>query len=352
MSAALIISGIRRSTPTNDKEKPLNNPDHRPPFGQENPIPWSQFQDQLLALYTPPMVAPATRRKIVAAFKALEIFSPATTADLTISLITDLTAGRPKEESRYTLHSRLADLRTICSFAEKAGYLRISPFRLRKLSNWVRLPSLDAKRHLSRQEIRAILDLMAKHVEQRTGWPQWRARRLLAVTSIIAYTGIRKMECLRLRVADVDLAARAIWIRPHDEQLKTDWSEAPVPIPGAMAPILTSWLEHRMDAPRGFALPKTCPYLIPTLNRKSPWVEGAPGTKPLDRFQRVASMAGVEGATFQMLRRSWATHAEFHGMGEAMITRVLRHTTTRTAKKHYRKADLVNMSSAVNGFDF
>jgi integrase len=245
-------------------------------------------------------------------------------------------------------------IRSICSYAETAGYVRCSPFRLRKLSKWVRVAPLEGKRHFSREEIRRVLDLMAKDVAGRAGWSQWRARRLQAVTAIVAYTGMRKMEALQLQVGDVDLAARVIWIRPHGKtgRLKTAASEAPVPIVQALVPILTEWLAHRMDAPFGFPIPDTCPWLIPTLNRRSAWTSGQPGGKALDRLKLVAKRAGVEDVTFLALRHGWATHAEFFGYGEALIQRVLRHTSTRTAKKHYRHADLPNLIERTAGFDF
>lgn len=331
------------------------------------PIPWTQFTAELLMLYQPPMVAKATRckmKQVLSDISALDLTSNdaprvegeeplriATTADLRVSLIAQLIASRPEGQSLHTLQSILAVARTICSYAETAGYLRVSPFRLRKLSKWVRLPTLADKRHLTRDEIRRILDLAIKHVRERSGWAQWRARRTLVVIAIIAYTGIRKMECLRLHLSDIDLVARVIWIRPHGTALKTAASEAPIPIPKALLPLLTDWIAHRMDAPFGYPMPKMCCYLIPTLNRKAAWTSGQPGGKALDRFGAVAALAGVPGATFQMLRRSWATHAEMT-MSDTMISRVLRHTNTNTAKKHYRKADIHNMLEATQDFDF
>jgi integrase len=317
------------------------------------PIAWSAFRAELLALYQPPMVAQPTARKMASVIRDLERLGLETTADLTVNLVTRVIAGRPPGQSAYTLHSVLAVVRSICSYAETAGYLRCSPFRLRKLSKWVRLPTLQDKRCLSREEIRRCLDLMAKHVAERTAWSQWRSRRLLATVAIIAYTGIRKMECLQLEVDDVDLINRVIWVRPHDgRRLKTVASEAPIPVPNGLVSYLTAWIEHRLDAPAGFPMPKECPYFIPTLDRRAPWVSGQPGGKALDRFRAVALLAGVEGATFQSLRRAWATHAEFHGLGEAMIARVLRHTTTATSKKHYRQAEITNMNASVKDIDF
>lgn len=315
------------------------------------PIPWAQFRAELEAMYQPPMVAKTTRAKMVQVLRELEALEVKSTADLTTTLIARFVAARPADQSAYTLHAVLAVVRTICTYAETAGYLRVNPFRLRKLSKWVRLPMLEGRRHLDRGEVRRILDHMAKRVEEKEGWAQWRFRRDLAVAAIIAYTGMRKNECLAMHVSDVDMGNRILWVRPHSRALKTRASEAPLPIAPALVPILESWLANRLAAPYGFPIPKECPYLIPTCNRKAPWIHGAPGGKALDRFKAAAAAAGVEGATFQMLRRSWATHAE-PLMGAAMIARILRHTTTRTSEAHYRRADLANIRDSVKDFDF
>jgi integrase len=101
-----------------------------------------------------------------------------------------------------------------------------------------------------------------------------------------------------------------------------------------------------------FPLPEVCPWLIPTVNRKSPWTSGQPGGKALDRLRAVGKRAGLEGLTFQALRHGWATHAEYFGYGSALIQRVLRHTSIRTSEKHYRHADVPNLVERTAGFDF
>ena len=111
---------------------------------------------------------------------------------------------------------------------------------------------------------------------------------------------LRKNECLRLHVADVDLAGRVIQIVARTK-LKTAAAAAPVPMPEALVPIVADWLTHRLDGPPGVVVPD-CVWLIPTINRQRPWLHGQTGTKALDRFQNAARRAGVEYATFQMLR--------------------------------------------------
>jgi integrase len=197
---------------------------------------------------------------------------------------------------------------------------------------------------------------MKMDVDGKEGWAQWRARRLYALTSLVAMCALRRNEALYAHVADVDFLQRVFWVRPHgDNRGKTAGSEAPVPMPEALVPILECWLEHRLDRPPDFVMPAEVPWLFPTVGRAgqvAPWTSGETGRKPIHRLQAVAARAGVAGMTWQSLRRSWATHAEFHGLGPAMIQRVLRHTTPRTAELWYRTSDLPNLKQAVKGITF
>jgi len=320
-------------------------------------IPFDQFRAELLRLYDPPHRAPATRRKLKQVLDLVEALGVETPADLTGSLVARLIEARPPGQSARTTLALLRSLRAACNYAMVQGYMRVSFFALRSVARWVgRISPPIEKRHFSREEIRRVLTLMERDLETTQGWAQWKARRLYALTATVAYCGLRKGEALYLYAGDVMLEARFIDLidrgRAGGYSLKTGESSQPVPIPEALAPILRNWSEHRLDAPADFPIPADCPWLFPTLNRRSNWTDGATGCKPLDRLQDVAARAGVEGFTFLALRHSWATHAEYHGYGPALIQRVLRHTSERTAADWYRHADVPNLIERVAGFDF
>ena len=321
-------------------------------------IPFDRFRDEILRLYDPPHRATATRRQVAQVLREIGGLEVKTTADLTPALVARYVESRPPGQSPRTLHGMLRVLRALCNQAVITGYLRVSPFALRRVSQWVgRLGPPTEKKHYSRDEIRRALTLMAQDVSTTAGWSQWRARRLYALTATVAYTGLRGVsEAQFLHAADIHLKERFIGLtdrgRDGGHRLKTDGSEQPVPIPDALVPILMDWLEHRLDRPADRPIPVDCPWLFPNITGSSNWKGGCPGTKPLDRLQDVAKRAGVEGLTFLSLRHSWATHAEYHGYGPALIQRVLRHTTEQTAAKWYRHADLPNLIERCAGFDF
>ncbi len=319
------------------------------------PIPWPQFVAELQAIYMPPMRAKATWGKLRQVLDLAAAAGATSTADLTPVLVARIVQGRPEGQSSHTLNSLLRSLRTACSYAVSCGYARANPFSARPIRLWVRPGPPRPRKHITRDQIHRILALLAKDVEDRRGWPRWKARRLQALVAVVTYCGLRKSEATHLWTEDLDIKSRIIWIRERGKRLKTVAAGAPVPIPEALVPILVDWLRHRMDKPPigyGSRVRAESCWLFPTISRKSCWCSGQPGAKPLDRLAAVANRAGVEGVTFQVLRRSLATHLEYHGVGPALIQRILRHTDSRTTEKWYRQADVSNLREKVAGLEF
>lgn len=323
-----------------------------------NPKAWAEFRADLLAIYEPPLRSLATYRAMRHAFDQIEgLGAVDTTADLTAGMVAALIKSRPAGQSPRTLLKLLRYVRIVCNYAMVSGYLVVSPFAVRPVRAWVpRLgPPID-KRHFSREDIRSVLIKAAEEARDLRGWPQWKARRLQALAATLAYCGLRASEALNLHVDDVHLDRRCILLADRSRSggygLKTAGSALPVPMPTALVPILTEWLEHRLDAPPGFEIPAAVPWLFPNLTRTNPWRSGAPGTKPIDCIKALGRRSGVEGLTLQSLRRSLATHLEHHGAGQAMITRILRHTNPETTQKWYQKADVANMVDQVSTLDF
>ena len=316
-------------------------------------IPWADFRAEMLSLYGPRMRAKSTRWQMEFTFRMLESLGVKSTSDLTVPLIVKLVESRPAGQSPYTLKGILIRVQTICTYAETAGYLNRSPFRIRAVKQWVRTSRPAGKRHLSREEIHAILDRLAKDCEERQGWALWRSRRLRCLVSIFAYCGLRRNEGLWLRVEDIDVEARVINIVSRQEhKTKTAGCAIPVVFPEALLEPLTDWLAHRMDQPEGFGRPQS-PYVFPCIRTSTPWTNGALGLKPLDQFKKAARRAGVtEGVTFHALRRSLATHYELHGAGGAMIQRLLRHSSQSVTQAFYQQADIQNMRTAVQAFSY
>jgi len=322
-------------------------------LSESQAIPWTEFKREFIGLYGPRFRARATKKGIQHALGLLDGLGVQSTSDLTVPLITRLVESRPPEHSDHTLKGILLRVQSAVNYCDAAGYLPgRNPFTVRPIKTWCRPSPPRGKKHLSRAEIKAILELMKRDSQERQGWQQWTARRLYCLTALIAYTGLRRNEALYLQVSDVNLPAQSIDVVDRAEhKCKTPGSAQPVAIPSALVTILDDWLPHRQDAPLGFPRPAS-PWLFPTIRTGKPWTGGKEFCTPLGRLKAVAARARVATVTWHMLRRSIATHLEAHGAGPAMIQRLLRHTSSATTETWYRKADLSNMLACVDGFQY
>ena len=341
-----------------------------PPAGwgapQFRPIPFTQFKDEVLKLYEPPLRAKATwkRMRTILELVGSLLGESATTADLTPALIQKLIESRPQGESTYTTNSYLVGLRAACNYGRSQGYLYLNPCDARK-GRWLRLVKKVQKRHHSAEEVGRVLARMRLEADRKSGWAQWRAFRTLVAASLCAYCGLRRNEALYLRVEDIDLDRRIITLVPRGgNRLKTEAAAAPIPIPDHLGALLAEWLP-RLAIPEGWSDGNAYPaadaskrkrpdpgWVVPNAYRTGPWIGGAPGHRPIDRMKILGKRAGVEGFSFQSLRHSWATAAESHwGLSELLVQRILRHTSTDT-QKHYRHAEMSQISAAVRGLSF
>lgn len=291
-----------------------------------SPIDFGDFRARVESLYTPPLQAPATRTKMRAVLRTFGAMPDVTTtADLTTSNVAAWIASRHIAVRVNTLVGEMGYLAAACSLAVDEGWLERSPFASRRFR--LRAEAPTGPRHHTLADLARVLEYLATRAAE--GWP-W--DRLRVAAAVVAYTGLRRNEALRLRVEDVDLTAgvlRVLASRQAGGRLKTTRSAAPVPAPPALVDLLATWSPGS-------------DWLVPNRSRSGPWVGGSPGTKPLDRLRQAGLDVGVEGLTWLSLRHSWATHAEVWGLGEAEIQRVLRHTRPLT-QRGYRHVDLANL---------
>lgn len=290
------------------------------------PKPWDEFKEELFRLYRPPKRSPETFRAMCRALNQLEAVGPIeSTADLTTGLIDALIESRPAGQSPATLATLLSHVRAICNHAKKSRWLEVSPFSIRfhdgRLNALARPGRPAKKRHLTREEIRKVLEKAAEEARESWGWARWKACRLQALTATVAYCGLRTSEALNLRVGDLHLDLGYIDLEATDRGRRG--RPYCVPIPDALAYKLFDWLDHRLDAPPGFEVPADVPWLIPNVTRTGPWRSGSPGTKPVDCVKDLGRRAGVPGLTLQSLRCSLAIHLEHHGLDEDRIAQVL-----------------------------
>jgi integrase len=292
-------------------------------------INMTRLSEELLAIYAPPHRRIATTRKMGQLLRELRELGATSSADLTPQLVARWVSAHP-ERKPISNHSLLISFRAACTYAKKSGYLRMSPWEIRK--DWLPLEDDDEDeqlptRHLSIAEVQAILGQAA--TEAMAGG--FEARRLHALVATYAYCGLRKMEALGLKLTDVDFQSGVIRLRSRRRhRFKTRSSAAPVPLPPELGTILRRWIDTRsVDSE----------WLFPGVRGKAPWTGGSPGRKPLDCVQALASRAGVAGVTIKCFRNSLATHMKRWGFGPLAVRDVLRHTDVST-QEHYLESDM------------
>lgn len=302
-------------------------------------IAFPRFRAEVLELYRPPLRARNTWFKVRQVLDLTGALSGVkTTADLTPATVARFIRIDPGW-APATVKGLLSYLSPLCRYAAKMGYVRISPFEVRPIKEWLLAcePREDARpSHLTMGEVASVLRV----AESRSG--TWRGARSHALVATAAYTGMRRTELLTRAVEDFDLATRVCRVRPRKgRRLKTAASAAPVPIPEALLSVLERWL------------PRTgSEWAFPGVRGKTPWTGGPVGGRAIDDLKSIGAEAGVPHVTWQLFRHTYATMAEVWGLPEMVLQRVLRHTTLRTSREHYRHADERNLAEAVKDISF
>ena len=328
------------------------------------PIGMAEFKREFLALYEPPLASKATRAKLDQVLRLLEGLGIASTDQFTPETVARFISARPAGESPHTTRGLLIQLRVVFNYAEGRRYLIVSPFRLKKLARSIRVGPPAGKRHLSREDVRAIFAVLRKDVAEKLGWAQWRARRLLALIALIAYTGLRRNEALYLWVEDIDLAGRIVNLGPSESEpagslgrrrgarLKTEQSAHRSPCPRRWSRswriglLIGSITRTASRCPRWTASPSSSP------DRAGPHLVGGCHGPASHRPPPGGGATGRgRGRDASALRRTWATIAEAEGIPQALITRQCRHASEETTRRWYQQRDLAALKDAVRSFE-
>lgn len=167
--------------------------------------------------------------------------------------------------------------------------------------------------------------------------------RLKALYWTTLLLGLRKGEVTGLKIEDLDLEAKTIYIRRAAQRQKgkgivevepkTKASESPLPLPDVLIPILRAHLDMLVED-RSYTKWKERGLLFPTT------VGSYLSTENLSRhFKTVLERASLPDIRFHDLRRSTATLLASMGVPPRVTMEILRHTQIATTLNIY--ADVV-----------
>ncbi|MFO1126342.1 MAG: tyrosine-type recombinase/integrase [Methylocystis sp.] len=172
-------------------------------------------------------------------------------------------------------------------------------------------------RRLTPDEYRALGRALAQAEEERDTWQG------LAGTRLLALTGCRLGEIVKLHWSEVDAEGSALRLEDSKEGASTR------PIGGAALDVLAA-LE------RG----EGCPYVLPAARGSGPY-GGLPSA-----FERLVARAGLEGVTPHTLRHSFASVAADLGFVESTIAAMLGHASGSVTSRYVHHLDAVLIAAA------
>jgi integrase len=298
------------------------------------PLLLTDFKTRIISLYEAGERAKKTVKRIDQLLDELvdTLGEDALTTDLTTEGVARWMARYKEGRALDTRIGYLGYLRAAVSWAVEEGWLDRPP-------SWRRLRPRRHRKppgpHHSLSEVRTLLAHFRREAI-RGDWKDWRDYALLATA---LYIGARRSELLFLRLKDVDLKRGIIEIVPLSQRgLKTELATRLAPIPPELGKILRPWL------PMAAAKQRKPRWLIPNATGRNAWHAGSDGARPIDRLKAKALDCGVATRGWQMMRRTWATHAESRWeLPSDIRVRLLGHASPLTSREFYSGDDPDNL---------
>jgi integrase len=302
-------------------------------------IPIARFEREVIENYLGRGKSPNTTKQFRQILRELSAVGVAKTSHVTDTAICRWIAAWP-ERSPETFKSHLRALSSLCTRMKKKGYLRIDPFDVDGISEWIRADARPSKprRRWSKpaDEIKRVLALATAEA-QAGGWV---AGRLEAYFHTLFLTGARPGEIQRLRIVDFHRRQRTIEIVAHwitGKSGRRSWwkpktigSAAELPIGDHLVDLLADWTQRvKFGSRRGRLKIRDCEWLFPGKMLWGPWINGTTGESPLDQVAALGLRAGVSGLTNKAARKGLGTYAEI-GMTPQGRRKYFRHSDDAT----------------------
>jgi integrase len=297
-------------------------------------IPWAALKKKVLALYEPGLAEAATRRQMHQIFRELDALGLRCSTDLDEQAVARWIAAHRADPRRgpNRAESLLRCVRIIANFAKSKGYLRVSPFDVKRFGTWIKAkayPRRGKVRYKSSEQLQRLIEVADRKAA--TGGWVWMRARIFAY--ILLFTGRRSGEVRHILARNVNLEKGTIKIVPVGNwRPKTIGTGRTYAIPPVLVSALREWLPVCGANP---FLPDDAEqgpiWLLPGRRGKKskPW-KGSRGYMPIDYIRELADEAGIGDMTIIGFRKSLGTNAKAAGLGGLERKELLGHSDEKT----------------------
>jgi integrase/recombinase XerD len=213
---------------------------------------------------------------------------------------------KEKGVSDIYVNTNLRNLKPFFTWLTENGYIEINPF------TGIKLLKTDKKRKqiLSNEDLQAILkqiDLLSF-----AGVRDW------LMIQVLYGCALRISECCSLKLKDVDLEKRTIYIENSKNR-----EDSFIPFPESLVKPLKKYIKQHF-----YNMPQDS-YLFPNL-----YGERLSRETFLKNLKRYGKKAGIPHVTCHLLRHSFAVNCLLNGASTATVRRLLRHRDLKTVEEY------------------
>lgn len=265
-------------------------------------VDWQQLIEEYRFAKQVAGLKPTSMIEVMRTLRHFErLAGPQSSKQITQNIVDRFVVERGQEITRDTLNKDIRNIRTLLKWAAKHRY--VSDLEIKEVK-------------VEQKSVRSLTsEQVNKLIRVASGYPAWRIRVLLAVT-----TGLRRGDIEALRVGDINFEQNTIATKNRKASKSMER-----PVPEAMMTELSNYVATLPDGQEGL--------FLDTFTSK--------------KWERIRQGAGLPDLKFHDLRKTFASLLAQRGVSTAVTQRLLEHSTPQLTDKIYTNVDPV-LRDAVN----
>jgi len=255
-----------------------------------------------------------------------------TAVDLSVENVLTATEALKSSYKASTLQRLLSNMRAFCRWLVATAQLASSPFDSELLT--IRASTEPQVRAFTTDAVQSMIDAAGSPADPvRSAW----AARDVALVDLLAFTGVRRSECVALQIGDIAGADRPVLLIRRGTK---SGHRREVPLPGNTSERLESYLAERGEA--GLKVGPRAPLFV----KRSGEALTPPNVYYLiRRIARAAAVTLPDDALVHGFRHHFGLQLALRGVPTATLQQLMGHSDPRTTAIYTRHAsfDLINV---------